>query len=424
MLGRSQAGHDVVVDVQNGVPYLSTLVTSKPVVNLVHHVHREQWPLVFGPRSARFGWWLESQVAPAAYRRSTYVTVSQSTRRELIDLGVDADRITVIHNGTDATADDSHERSVTPRILVLGRLVPQKRVEIALDAVARLRSRFPTLHLDVVGSGWWDPMLREHAARLGIEDMVTFHAHVSEGEKHRLLAQAWVHAMPSLKEGWGLVVVEAGVGSGALSMSLLRAVGETGRVHSFERREDFAEIAKANAREYFGGDHPAWTVTVGDLVEALPRTVENASVDRVVLDMLAPWECLEVVADALAPGGVLLCYVATATQLSKVAEAMRDADLFTEPQAWETLVRGWHLEGLAVRPQHRMHGHTGFLITTRRLAPGVTPPLRKRRPGKGYVTGEEATEQDWTPEAIGERVPSDKRVRRVVRSVTDTSPLP
>ena len=195
-------------------------------------------------------------------------------------------------------------------------------------------------------------------------------------------------------------------------------------MHSFERREDFAEIAKANAREYFGGDHPAWTVTVGDLVEALPRTVENASVDRVVLDMLAPWECLEVVADALAPGGVLLCYVATATQLSKVAEAMRDADLFTEPQAWETLVRGWHLEGLAVRPQHRMHGHTGFLITTRRLAPGVTPPLRKRRPGKGYVTGEEATEQDWTPEAIGERVPSDKRVRRVVRSVTDTSPLP
>jgi hypothetical protein len=118
---------------------------------------------------------------------------------------------------------------------------------------------------------------------------------------------------------------------------------------------------------------------------------------------------------------VLLCYVATATQLSKVAEAMRDADLFTEPQAWETLVRGWHLEGLAVRPQHRMHGHTGFLITTRRLAPGVTPPLRKRRPGKGYVTGEEATEQDWTPEAIGERVPSDMSAQneRLVRTLKD-----
>ena len=220
----------------------------------------------------------------------------------------------------------------------------------------------------------------------------------------------------------GAVVVEAGVGSGALSMSLLRAVGESGHVHSFERREDFADIARANARAYFGTDHPAWTVTVGDLVEVLPTTVEDGTVDRVVLDMLAPWECLDVVSAALAPGGVLICYLATATQLSKVAEAMRDHGTFTEPQAWESLVRGWHLEGLAVRPQHRMHGHTGFLITTRRLAPDTTPPLRKRRPGRGYVTSEEATDADWTPEAIGERVPSEKRVRKVRRSVTDTSP--
>ncbi len=219
----------------------------------------------------------------------------------------------------------------------------------------------------------------------------------------------------------GAVVVEAGVGSGALSMSLLRAVGEHGRVHSFERREDFADIARANAREFFGGDHPAWTVTVGDLVESLPGAVEPGTVDRVVLDMLAPWECLDVVSEALAPGGVMICYVATATQLSKVAEAMRDHGTFTEPQAWESLVRGWHLEGLAVRPQHRMHGHTGFLITTRRLAPGTTPPLRKRRPGRGYAATEEVTEEEWTPESIGERVPSEKRVRKVRRSVVGTS---
>lgn len=222
----------------------------------------------------------------------------------------------------------------------------------------------------------------------------------------------------------GAVVVEAGVGSGALSMSLLRAVGETGRVHSFERRADFADIAVANARAFFGADHPAWTVTVGDLVESLPGAVEDGTVDRVVLDMLAPWECLDVVSAALAPGGVLICYVATATQLSKVAEAMRDHGTFTEPSAWESLVRGWHLEGLAVRPQHRMHGHTGFLITTRRLAPGVTPPLRKRRPGGGYVPGEESPEEEWTPDAIGERVPSEKRVRKVRRSVTNPSRLP
>ena len=241
----------------------------------------------------------------------------------------------------------------------------------------------------------------------------------------------------------GAVVVEAGVGSGALSMSLLRAVGETGRVHSFERRADFAEIAVANARAFFGEDHPAWTVQVGDLVEALPHEAEPGSVDRVVLDMLAPWDCLDVVSEALAPGGVLICYVATATQLSKVAEAMRDHGTFTEPEAWESMVRGWHLEGLAVRPQHRMHGHTGFLISTRRLAPGTTPPLRKRRPGRGYApqadesgsdTGEHAgrtgvdagsngsddggtAEQEWTPEALGERVASPKKMRKLVRGV-------
>jgi tRNA (adenine57-N1/adenine58-N1)-methyltransferase catalytic subunit len=228
----------------------------------------------------------------------------------------------------------------------------------------------------------------------------------------------------------GARVVEAGVGSGALSMSLLRAVGELGSVHSFERREDFADIARGNARAFFGVDHPAWQVTVGDLVEALPETVENGTIDRVVLDMLAPWECLDVVADALIPGGVLICYVATATQLSRVAEAMRDHGGFTEPEAWESLVRGWHLEGLAVRPQHRMHGHTGFLITTRRLAPGVTPPLRKRRPAKGAYGDDGTTPADheafgqtgdWSPEDIGERTPSDKKVRRMRRSVTQTS---
>lgn len=228
----------------------------------------------------------------------------------------------------------------------------------------------------------------------------------------------------------GARVVEAGVGSGALSMSLLRAVGDTGIVHSFERREDFADIARGNARAFFGVDHPAWTVTVGDLVENLPAHEEPGSVDRVVLDMLAPWECLEVVADALAPGGVLIAYVATATQLSRVAEAARDHGSFTEPQAWESMVRGWHLEGLAVRPEHRMHGHTGFLITTRRLAPGVTPPARRRRPSKGS-TGEEAAEAmeqwsgdsaEWNAEDLGERPVSDKKVRKVRRSLSEPPP--
>lgn len=221
----------------------------------------------------------------------------------------------------------------------------------------------------------------------------------------------------------GATVVEAGVGSGALSLALLRAVGDQGRVFSFERREDFADIARANGRAFFGQDHPAWTVTVGDLVDMLPQTLEPGTVDRVVLDMLAPWDCLEVVGEALAPGGVLICYVATTTQLSRVAETARTMGGWTEPQAWESMVRGWHLEGLAVRPEHRMHGHTGFLITTRRLSEGTTAPLRKRRPAPGAY-GEDYTPaegQEWSAEDLGERPVSDKRLRRTRREAEATA---
>ena len=222
----------------------------------------------------------------------------------------------------------------------------------------------------------------------------------------------------------GARVVEAGVGSGALSMSLLRAIGDTGRLYSFERREDFAAIARGNAFAFFGEDHPAWSITIGDLVEALPQTVEPGTIDRVVLDMLAPWECLDVVHEALAPGGVFISYVATATQLSRVAEELREHGGFTEPTAWESMVRGWHLEGLSVRPEHRMHAHTGFLISTRRLADGVDAPLRKRRPAKGaygedgeriVVEDDPIMNGDFTSEAVGERPISGKKVRKLVR---------
>ncbi|WP_439593218.1 tRNA (adenine-N1)-methyltransferase [Microbacterium sp.] len=212
----------------------------------------------------------------------------------------------------------------------------------------------------------------------------------------------------------GAVVVEAGVGSGALSLWLLRAIGSEGRLISFERREDFAEVAKANV-ETFTGDAPVnWDVVVGDLVEALPDAAAPASVDRVVLDMLAPWECIDAVADVLTPGGVVLCYVATATQLSRVAEYIRGTGLFTEPEASETMVRGWHVEGLAVRPDHRMVAHTGFLITARRLAPGAVPPDVKKRAAKTPSYGD-ADVEAWTPGAVGDRQITDKQLRKRVR---------
>jgi tRNA (adenine57-N1/adenine58-N1)-methyltransferase len=177
----------------------------------------------------------------------------------------------------------------------------------------------------------------------------------------------------------GARVVEAGAGSGALTCALLRAVGPAGTVTSFERRADFATIAERNVDSFFGGPHPAWRLVIGDLATEL----RAQQVDRIVLDMLAPWECVDVAAKALGAGGVLCAYVATTPQLSRYVETVRAAQRFAEPASWESLVRGWHVEGLAVRPEHRMSGHTGFLVTARRLAPGVRPPRRARRPSPG-----------------------------------------
>ena len=203
----------------------------------------------------------------------------------------------------------------------------------------------------------------------------------------------------------GAHVVEAGAGSGALSCWLLRAVGESGRLISFERRPEFADIAAANVRQYFGGPHPAWQLIVGDLDPAAVPQLGEHGADRVVLDMLAPWEHAKAAADMLIPGGLVCCYVATTTQLARTVGALREQGSFAEPAAWETMQRGWHVDGLAVRPEHRMIGHTGFLITARRLADGVTPPARRRRPSKGaeaLLAEEELAEGDPRGRALPE----------------------
>ena len=178
--------------------------------------------------------------------------------------------------------------------------------------------------------------------------------------------------------GPGMRVLEAGAGSGALSCSLLRAIGEHGTLTSYERREDFADVARSNVGAFFGEVPANWSLRLGDLAQ---HPAEE-TVDRVVLDMLEPWAVLPTVAPALRPGGVLVGYVATVTQLSTYVEALRAQGCWTEPYAWESLIRPWHAVGLAVRPEHRMVAHTAFLVTARRLADGVTAPLRQRRPQK------------------------------------------
>lgn len=177
----------------------------------------------------------------------------------------------------------------------------------------------------------------------------------------------------------GARVLEAGAGSGALTCSLLRAVGADGEVVSFEIRDDHAEHAIRNVETFFGGRPDNWHLTVDDLA----NVDRNERFDRVILDMLAPWEPLDVVRTVLQPGGVLTVYVATVTQLSRVMEALREQECWTEPRAWETLLREWSAVGLAVRPEHKMQGHTAFLITARRLADGTTTLRPQRRPSKG-----------------------------------------
>ncbi|NLA66016.1 MAG: tRNA (adenine-N1)-methyltransferase [Leucobacter sp.] len=223
----------------------------------------------------------------------------------------------------------------------------------------------------------------------------------------------------------GARVVEAGVGSGALSLHLLRAVGETGELMSFERRTEFADIATSNIHAFTGNIPDNWSVTVGDLQDELANRCEPATVDRVVLDMLAPWECVPAVARVLKPGGVLICYVATVTQLSRVAEEVRRLGLFTHPKANETMVRGWHVEGLAVRPDHRMVAHTGFLITARRLAPDTVLPSLKRRASKSDFSEDDVAAwtpglvgdepEEWSDESIGQWSKSDKVLRKKAR---------
>ena len=184
--------------------------------------------------------------------------------------------------------------------------------------------------------------------------------------------------LSGLRPGWR--VLEAGAGSGALTCTLLQTVGPAGRVVSIERRPDFAETARANVTRWFAGEPEAWTLHVGDFSDR--DWADDAPFDAVVLDMLDPWEHIESARAALRPGGVLVAYVATTTQLSRIAEGLRAAGGWTEPRAEESLVRTWHLEGLAVRPDHRMIGHTGFLLATRAMAEGVTAPPRRRRPAK------------------------------------------
>jgi glycosyltransferase involved in cell wall biosynthesis len=246
-LARRRRAFDVVLDVQNGMPFWSPLFTRARVVNVTHHLHREQWSAVFGPHLGRVGWWLESRVAPRVYQRCRYLTVSEATRADLLSVGVAGERVGVVYSGLDAPVlpvdSAAWPRSPQPSVVVLGRLVPHKRVELAMDAVAAI----PGATLTVVGHGYWEPQLRSYAERIGVRDSVTFAGFVDDVTKHRLLASAWVHALPSVKEGWSLAVVESAA-HGTPTVAFRSAGGPTESVRDGETGllvDDTAEFGQA-----------------------------------------------------------------------------------------------------------------------------------------------------------------------------------
>ena len=244
---------DLIIEAQNGIPFLAALWAPRtPRVVLVHHLHREQWPVVFPRPIARLGWWVESWLAPRLNRRSPYVTVSQVSRAELADLGIEPERIRVIHNGVIPPPAHDLPRTAHPQLLVMGRLVPHKRIELAMDVAERLRGEFPTVRLVIAGRGWWEDQLRSEIESREIGDFVDLVGFVSTQDRHRLYAGSWVSLVPSLKEGWGLVVVEAGMhqtptvafhGAGGVSESIID--GHTGALASAGDVADFTRLTRA-----------------------------------------------------------------------------------------------------------------------------------------------------------------------------------
>ena len=244
---RSGHRYDVILDVQNGVPFWAPLGTKTPVVTLVHHVHREQWAQVFDQRRAALGWFLERKVAPVVYRHCGVITVSQSTRRELIGLGFNGDHIHIANPGIDPPIECHPVDPVAapgPVLVVVGRLVPHKRVEIALGTVKRLSNKFPELRLEVLGHGYWEGELRRIAENMGISDRVRFAGYVSEQEKTDVMAKSRLALLPSLKEGWGLVILEAAA-LGVPTVAFRAAGGVTESIV-----EDYTGVVVGNQEEF------------------------------------------------------------------------------------------------------------------------------------------------------------------------------
>lgn len=211
-IARSYGPRDAVVEIWNGMPFLSPLWTRSPKVVVIHHVHAEMWRMVLSPILASVGDTIERKWAPRLYRNVRVLTPSESSRLDIIDqLGFSPERVEVVHNGvgSEFTPGPEHERPRPPNVLAVGRLVPVKRFDLLIRACADARRRVPDLTLTIVGEGYERAKIERVIDRLGARSWVTLTARLTSDQLLEYYRTARVVASASAREGWGLTITEA-----------------------------------------------------------------------------------------------------------------------------------------------------------------------------------------------------------------------
>jgi glycosyltransferase involved in cell wall biosynthesis len=203
-------GRDGLIEIWNGMPFFSPLWARTTHVTWLHHVHAEMWAMTLPPRLAALGNMIESRIAPPIYRRTPIITLSESSKQELVhDLRFRADRVTVVPPGIDPQYTPGGAKSDDPLVVAVGRLVPVKRYDMLIDALVSLKSRHPALRAVIVGEGYCRPDLEAQIRATRAEDWITLPGRVEDDEVIDLYRRAWVLAMTSSREGWGMIVTEA-----------------------------------------------------------------------------------------------------------------------------------------------------------------------------------------------------------------------
>lgn len=203
---------DAVVEIWNGMPFFSPMWSNVPHVTWLHHVHADMWKMSLPPRLASFGNFVESSFAPLLYRRTPIVTLSESSKHELVEeLGFKADRVHVVPPGIDPRFSAAPEvaRSPVPLVVAVGRLVPVKRFDALIRELVTLRARHPELRAVIVGEGYEREKLEALRHELGAESWIDLPGRISDDDLVDLYRRAWVVASASAREGWGMTVTEA-----------------------------------------------------------------------------------------------------------------------------------------------------------------------------------------------------------------------